>query len=79
MLVGGINLVKFDSITDGMEVNAKIRYKDSGAPAEIFNDGKNIRAEFLREVKGVAPGQSAVFYDGNDLVGGGIIQKSFNL
>ena len=33
----------------------------------------------MKEVKGVAPGQSAVFYDGNDLVGGGIIQKSFNL
>ncbi len=79
MIVGGINLVKYASIEDGMEVTAKIRYKDSGSPALIYNDGKNIRTEFLREVKGVAPGQSAVFYDGNDLVGGGIIQKSFTL
>ncbi len=79
MMVGGINLVKYNSITDGMEVNAKIRYKDSGAPAILFNHDKNIRTEFLKEVKGIAPGQSAVFYDGNDLVGGGIIQKSFDL
>ncbi len=79
MLVGGINLVKYASIDEGMEVTAKIRYKDSGTAAVLYNDEKNIRAEFLSEVKGIAPGQSAVFYDGNDLVGGGIIQKSFNL
>ncbi len=79
MLVGGINLVKYDSIIDGMEVNAKIRYKDSGAPAILYNEDKFIRTEFLREVKGIAPGQSAVFYDNNDLVGGGIIQKSFKI
>lgn len=79
MIVGGINLVKYDSIIDGMEVTAKIRYKDSGASAILLNEEKNIRTEFLSEVKGIAPGQSAVFYEGNDLVGGGIIQKSFNL
>jgi tRNA-specific 2-thiouridylase len=26
-------------------------------------------------VKGIAPGQSAVFYEGNDVIGGGIIQR----
>ncbi len=79
MLVGGINLVKYNSIEDGMVLNTKIRYKDSGTPASVFSEGKNIRAEFIKEVKGIAPGQSAVFYENNDLVGGGIIQKSFKL
>jgi tRNA-specific 2-thiouridylase len=27
-------------------------------------------------VKGIAPGQSAVFYEGDDVIGGGIIQRS---
>ena len=79
MIVGGINLVKYDSINDGMESISKVRYKDAGTPSYLFNDGKNIRVEFHTQVKGIAPGQSAVMYEGNDLLGGGIIQKSFDL
>jgi tRNA-specific 2-thiouridylase len=30
---------------------------------------------FHEKVKAIAPGQSAVFYEGNDLVGGGFIEK----
>ncbi|PKP47152.1 MAG: tRNA 2-thiouridine(34) synthase MnmA, partial [Bacteroidetes bacterium HGW-Bacteroidetes-12] len=37
-------------------------------------DGR-IKIEFFENVKGVAPGQSAVFYDGNDVIGGGFIDK----
>ena len=33
---------------------------------------------FHANVKGIAPGQSAVFYEGDDVVGGGLIQGSFN-
>jgi tRNA-specific 2-thiouridylase len=35
--------------------------------------------EFLANVKGVAPGQSAVFYEGDDVIGGGIIQRGYSL
>jgi tRNA-specific 2-thiouridylase len=34
-----------------------------------------MQVDFLDAVSGVAPGQSAVFYEGNDLVGGGSIKK----
>ncbi|MFY0104354.1 aminomethyltransferase beta-barrel domain-containing protein [Acinetobacter baumannii] len=34
-----------------------------------------MRAHFYEHVKGIAPGQSAVFYEGNDVIGGGIIQR----
>ncbi|MGE8377795.1 MAG: aminomethyltransferase beta-barrel domain-containing protein, partial [Sphingobacterium sp.] len=30
---------------------------------------------FVHNVKGIAPGQSAVFYEGNDLLGGGFLMK----
>jgi tRNA-specific 2-thiouridylase len=36
-----------------------------------------IAVEFLANVSGVAPGQSAVFFEGDDLVGGGIIYSGF--
>jgi len=34
-----------------------------------------VQVEFLANVKGIAPGQSAVFYEGDDVIGGGIIQS----
>ncbi|MFN9710458.1 MAG: aminomethyltransferase beta-barrel domain-containing protein, partial [Bacteroidota bacterium] len=35
----------------------------------------NITVEFTGDAKGIAPGQSAVFYEGEDVIGGGIIQR----
>jgi tRNA-specific 2-thiouridylase len=62
-----------------MEVLVKIRYKDRGALAKLYNDGQYIRVEFQSKVNAIAPGQSAVFYEGNDVIGGGHIYRSFDL
>ena len=43
--------------------------------ATLSNDGENIKVQFHNKVQGIAPGQSAAFYDGNDLVAGGFIMK----
>lgn len=75
MLVGKLNWLKYDGITDGMEAITKIRYKDKGASSLLYNHEKGIKVEFTGNVKGIAPGQSAVFYEGNDVIGGGIIQR----
>ena len=74
MVVSKLNWIKYDGIEDGREALTKIRYKDKGAMSSLFNDGGNIRVSFYENVKGVAPGQSAVFYEGDDVIGGGIIQ-----
>ena len=75
MQVGKINWIKYDGITDGMEAITKIRYKDKGTLSNLYNHDNGIQVRFYTEAKGVAPGQSAVFYEGNDVVGGGIIQR----
>ncbi|MBN8838202.1 MAG: tRNA 2-thiouridine(34) synthase MnmA [Sphingobacteriia bacterium] len=75
MLVTKLNWVKYDSITDGMEAFTKIRYKDKGAISNLYNTENGIRARFYENVKSIAPGQSAVFYEGNDVIGGGIIRN----
>lgn len=75
MLVGKLNWIKYDGITDGMEAITKIRYKDKGALSNLYTHENSIRAHFYENVKGIAPGQSAVFYEGNDVIGGGIIQR----
>jgi tRNA-specific 2-thiouridylase len=76
MTVKGINWIKYDGISDGMEVLTKIRYKDKGALSNLFTYENGVKVRFYENVKGIAPGQSAVFYEGNDVIGGGIIQRS---
>jgi tRNA-specific 2-thiouridylase len=53
----------------------KIRYKDKGALSNIYPENGNMKVRFYEHVKGIAPGQSAVFYEGDDVLGGGIIQS----
>lgn len=77
MTVGRLNLQKYDRLPDGLEAVTKVRYRDGGAFSNVFQK-ENGQAEvvFQANVKGVAPGQSAVFYEGDDVVGGGIIYGS---
>lgn len=75
MNVTGLNWIKYDGITDGMEAVTKIRYKDKGALSNLYTYENGINVRFYEDVKGVAPGQSAVFYEGDDVIGGGIIQR----
>ena len=77
MMVGKVNLQKYSQLEQGMESVTKIRYRDAGTPSLLFQQNSNeVEVSFLEEAKGVAPGQSAVFYEGDDVIGGGIIQRS---
>ncbi|UAY51719.1 tRNA 2-thiouridine(34) synthase MnmA [Ferruginibacter albus] len=76
MSVGKINWIKYDGVPDGFEAVTKIRYKDKGALSALHTYQNNANVRFYEDVKGIAPGQSAVFYEGDDVVGGGIIQRS---
>ncbi len=74
MLVGRINWQKYYYIEDGMAVSVQIRHHDPGTPARLFNHDQGvIRVEFDREVSAITPGQSAVFFEEDDLIAGGFI------
>jgi tRNA-specific 2-thiouridylase len=77
MWVKNPNIIKYESLpNEGLEVITKIRYKDKGALSTIQKQPNNkILVEFYDEVTGIAPGQSAVFYENNDLIGGAFIDK----
>ena len=51
----------------------KIRYNHKEAEAEIIPQGRNLSVRFRQGQFAITPGQSAVFYDGNIVIGGGII------
>ena len=75
MLVGKLNMMKYDTLTPGMEAITKIRYKDKGTLSNLYPEGNTVRVRFYEMAKSIAPGQSAVFYEGDDVIGGGVIQR----
>jgi tRNA-specific 2-thiouridylase len=78
MWVGQLNMQKYAEIpAEGIETVTKVRYKDAGTAAIIQQFTNKIQVDFHDEVSGIAPGQAAVFYEGNDVVGGGWILKSY--
>ena len=71
--VRNLNLIKYPSIEQPIEAITKIRYKDAGTQSTIQQMGDNLKVSFAHQVAGIAPGQSAVFYEGSDLLGGGFL------
>ncbi len=60
---------------DPFHALAKIRYNAAESPAEIFPLPDNrIRVRFEKKQRAITPGQSVVLYDGNEVLGGGIIE-----
>jgi tRNA-specific 2-thiouridylase len=76
MRVVKVNWLKYDGLTEEMDAVTKIRYKDKGGLSVIRQEGNEVAVRFFDKAKGIAPGQSAVFYEGNDVIGGGIIQRA---
>ena len=80
MTVRGVNMMKYAEMPEGLEVITQVRYNDKGTMSVIHKqDDDKLQVEFYADVKGIAPGQSAVFYEGDDVVGGGIIHSSLDL
>jgi tRNA-specific 2-thiouridylase len=76
MTVARVNHIKYEKIPEGLEATVKIRYKDSGTAGQLhYDEAGNVQVHFMKDAKGVAPGQSAVFYEGDDVLGGGTIQR----
>ncbi|HVG13603.1 MAG TPA: tRNA 2-thiouridine(34) synthase MnmA [Chitinophagaceae bacterium] len=76
MVVRKINWIKYDGLPVETEAITKIRYKDKGSLSLVSPIEEGVSVRFFEKAKGIAPGQSAVFYDGDDVIGGGIIQRS---
>jgi tRNA-uridine 2-sulfurtransferase len=77
MWVAKLNLSKYSEIKGQAETVTKVRYNDKGTPAVIQQEGDKIKVLFHQGVSAIAPGQAAVFYEGNDVIGGGWIASSF--
>ena len=72
--ISDINLIAADESIAEMSVQAKIRYSTYTADAVLHLNGKNGVLKFKDPQRAPSPGQSAVFYNGDVVVGGGIIE-----
>ncbi len=77
--VNNLNFIPFDTLTGEMRVTAKLRYRHKEQPAVIRPcDNGTVIIEFDVPQRAPSPGQAAVFYSGETVVGGGTIVKGFN-
>ena len=76
LLAKDVNFISIDKLEGPMKVEAKIRYSAKPAEATIYpaEDGK-VRVKFNDKQRAITKGQSVVFYNGNSVVGGGVIER----
>ena len=74
--VSGVNWIPWDAPPGPLRCRAKIRYRAPAAPCTVtpLADGR-ARVAFEEPQRSVTPGQSAVFYDGSLVLGGGVIES----
>ena len=74
VIVENVNFIPFDELKCEQRVTAKLRYRHNAQPAVIIPDGENrVKIIFDEPQRAPSPGQAAVFYDGDIVVGGGTI------
>lgn len=79
LAVRNVNWVSVPGIDSPMRVQAKIRYNSDEADAEIFpGEDSQIVTRLLEPQRAISPGQAVVWYDGDYLVGGGIIDRQLS-
>jgi tRNA-specific 2-thiouridylase len=75
VFVKNLNLIATDSLKEPIRCEVKIRYNHKGAPATVIPTGADsAHIRFDEPQRAPADGQSAVFYDGDTVIGGGIIR-----
>ena len=78
LIADKLNWVAIDNLREPMEAKVKIRYGAREAAATLYpqEDGK-VKVEFREPARAITPGQSAVFYIDQRVLGGGIIEGGF--
>jgi tRNA-uridine 2-sulfurtransferase len=72
----GVNWVAFDEPREPVRAFVKIRYRHEAAPATISAlVGQRAKIVFDEPQRAITPGQATIFYDGDEVVGGGWIVR----
>lgn len=74
-----VNWISVSTLSTPVRLRAKTRYRQTEQWATAYPSGTDgFRLEFDEPQRAVTPGQAVVLYDGEIVVGGGTIKKTFN-
>jgi tRNA-uridine 2-sulfurtransferase len=76
LTAGQVNWVSGPVPVGPLAVKAKIRYRAAEAAAVVEAEGERAKVHFENPQRGLAPGQSVVFYLADEVIGGGIIEET---
>jgi tRNA-uridine 2-sulfurtransferase len=77
LVAAGLNWIAFPVLEKEIEAVVRIRYRHPGVKARIAPmPGGEVRVEFQEPIKSVTPGQAAVFYGEEEVIGGGWIERA---
>jgi tRNA-specific 2-thiouridylase len=76
LAVQKLNWISGKAPREPITVTAKIRYKSKEAEAVVFPNNDSVDVHFAQPQKAVTPGQAVVFYNMDEVLGGGIIESS---
>ncbi len=75
LIAGGVSYV-CDRPQEPLDVKAKIRYRSPDTDAVLYPCEDRVEVRFSQPQRAAAPGQAVVFYQGDRVLGGGIIEAS---
>lgn len=79
LLAKNIHWIPFDTLSEPLATTAQIRYSKNTAEVTVYpREDNTAKVVFKQPQRAVTPGQSVVFYDGDLLLGGGIIIKALD-
>ena len=77
LIAARVNWIALDGLESPRRFQVKIRHRHEPAWATVEGRGRDeVFALFDEPQRAITPGQSAVFYDGDDVVGGGWIERA---
>ena len=77
LIASQVNWVRPFSGLDSIECVAKIRSRHEGAEAEVvLFENQTVHVRFKEKQRAITPGQSIVFYTGDEMIGGGVIDSA---
>ncbi|HWN08507.1 MAG TPA: tRNA 2-thiouridine(34) synthase MnmA [Pyrinomonadaceae bacterium] len=75
-IAAGVNWIAFDPPAEAVRAEVRVRYRHAPEPATITPvDGDRVRVVFDEPQRAITPGQTTVFYRGDEVVGGGWIVR----
>jgi tRNA-specific 2-thiouridylase len=76
--VGEVRWTAGSAPKDGSRLEAKARYKAEPAPGTLISsDGESAAIRFDKRQRALTPGQTVALYDGDELLGGGTIERAW--